>query len=125
MEQELPFSQFLCLGSGITSVSLKLKNIIRTHRSDCIIQKAERSLLNERVRNINNALDQLDHDRYMYEPKLSAILDPDLMEECKGFMKVPKEARHMKVMECQKKKLKIYGAENNIVAVPTAAAKVA
>ena len=36
-----------CLGSGITPVSLKLKNIIRTYRSDCIIQKAERSLLNE------------------------------------------------------------------------------
>ena len=45
-----------------------------------------------------------DHDRYMYELKLSAILDPDLIEECKGYMGELKEARHMKVTECQKKK---------------------
>ena len=93
-----------CLGNGIIPVSIKLKNTIRTHRSDCIIQKAERSLLNERVRNINNILDQLEHERYMYELKLSAILNQDLMEECKEFIEDHKEARHMQVMECQKKK---------------------
>ena len=93
-----------CLGSGITLVSLKLKNIIRTHRSDCIIQKAERSLLKERVRNVNNTSDCLEHDRYMYELKLSAILDQDLMRECKRFIEEHKEARHIKVMEHLKKK---------------------
>ena len=40
----------------------------------------------------------------MYELKLSAILDEDLMKECKGFIEEHKEARHEKVMECQKKK---------------------
>ena len=111
----------MCLGGGITLISLKLKNIIRTHRCDCIIKKAERNLSNERVRNINNTLDWLDHDRYMYELKLLAILDPDLMEEYKGFMKELKEARHMKVMEHQNRKIENYGAENNIVAVQTSA----
>ena len=95
-----------CLGNGITPVSLKLKNTIRTHRSDCIIQKAERSLLNERVRSLNNTLHQLEHDRYMYELNLSAILNQDLMKECKEFIEEHKEARHVKVMECQKKKKK-------------------
>ena len=42
-----------CLGKGITPVSIKLKNNIRTYRSACIISKAERSLLNERIRNVN------------------------------------------------------------------------
>ena len=91
-----------CLGSGITLASLKPKNIIITHRSDCIIQKAERSLLNERVRNVNNTLDWLEHDRYMYELKLSAILDQDLMKEFKGFIEEHKKARHINVMEYQK-----------------------
>ena len=59
--------------------------------SDCIIQKAERSLLNERVRNLNNTLDQLEHDRYMYEQKLSAILNQDMMRECKEFIEEHKE----------------------------------
>ena len=93
-----------CLGNGIILVSIKLKNNIRTYRSDCIIQKAERGLLNERIRNVNNILDWLEHDTYMYELKLSAILNQDLMEECKEFIVEYKGARHMQVMECQKKK---------------------
>ena len=35
---------------------------------------------------------------------MSAILDQDLMEECKVFIEEHKEARHIKVMEHQKKK---------------------
>ena len=93
-----------CLGNGIILVSIKLKNTIRTHRSECIIPKSQRSLLNERTRNVNNILDWHEHDRCMYELKLSAILDQDLMEECKEFIEEYKEARHMLVMECQKKK---------------------
>ena len=85
-------------------VSLRLKNNIRTHKSDCIIQITEKSLLNERIRNINNILKRLDHDRYMYQLKLSAILVPDLTKECKWFIEDLKEARHMKVMEWQKLK---------------------
>ena len=45
----------------------------------------------------------------MYELKLSAILDSDLMKEHKGFMKQLKEARHMKVMEHQKMKFENLG----------------
>ena len=48
-------------------VSLRLKNNIRTHKSDCILQRAEKSLLNERARNINNILKRLDHERYIYQ----------------------------------------------------------
>ena len=72
-----------CLGNGIIPVSIRLKNNARTQRSDSIIQKAERSLLNERIREVNIILDQLKHDIYMYETKLSAILSQDHMKECK------------------------------------------
>ena len=60
--------------------------------------------MNKRIRNVNNTLDQLEHDRYMYEFKLSPILNQDLMEECREFIVEHKEARHMQVMEQQKKK---------------------
>ena len=75
-----------CLSKGVTLVSLKLKKNIKTHKSDCIIQRAEKSLLNERLRNINNILNCLDHYRYMYQLKLSAILGPDLTKKCEGFI---------------------------------------
>ena len=92
------------LGNGIIPVSIRLKNNVRTQRSDNIIQKAERSLLNERIREVNITLDWLKHDTYMYQSKLSAIISPDHMEECKKFIKEHKELRHKSVMERQKKK---------------------
>ena len=62
-----------CLGNGIIPVSIRLKNNVRTQTSDNIIQRAERSLLNERIRKVNIILDWLKHDTYMYDTKLSAI----------------------------------------------------
>ena len=93
-----------CLGNGIIPVSIRLKNNVRTQRSDNIIQRAERSLLNERIREVNIILDWLKHDTYMYETKLSAILSQDHMKECKEFITDHKELRHKLVMECQTKK---------------------
>ena len=81
----------ICLSKGVTLVSLKLKNNIRTHKSDCLIQKAEKSLLNERIRNINNILDHHEHDRYLCSQKISAILGPDQTKECKRFVEDLKE----------------------------------
>ena len=94
-----------CLGNGIIPVSIRLKNNVGTYRSDCINQKAERCLLNERIRNVNNILNWLIHDTYMYEVKLSAILNQDLMEECKEFIAEHKETRRRQVMECQEKEI--------------------
>ena len=76
-----------CLGNGIIPVSIRLKNHVRTQRSDNIIQRAERSLLNERIREVNITLDQLKHDTYMYQTKLSAIITEDLMEQSIEFIK--------------------------------------
>ena len=53
------------------------------------MHRAERCLLDERIRGINNTLEKLEHSRYMYEHKLSAILDPDLMENFKGIIEHP------------------------------------
>ena len=93
-----------CLGNGIIPVSIRLKNHIRTQRSDNIIYKAEKSLLNERIREVNNTLNILKHDVYMYRNKLSGILREDLMEESLRFIKEHRESRHKRVMERQIKK---------------------
>ena len=93
-----------CLGNRIIPVSIRLKSNVRTQRSDNIIQKAEKSLLNERIREVNITLDWLKHDTYMYQSKLSAIISPDQMEECKEFIKEHIELRHKSAMERQKNK---------------------
>ena len=62
-----------CLGNDMIPVSLKLKNNVRTYKSDCIIHRAEIYLLKKRIRGINNTLEKLEHGRYMYDHKLSTL----------------------------------------------------
>ena len=95
-----------CLGNGIIPVIIRLKNQVRTQRSDNIniIHKAERSLLNERVSEVNMTLNRLKHDVYMYQNKLSGIISEDLMKQSIEFIKEYKEARHKAVMDRQIKK---------------------
>ena len=45
-----------CLSKDVIPVSVRLKTTIKTTKGRYIIKKAERALLNERVRNINNSL---------------------------------------------------------------------
>ena len=74
--------QRFLLRKEVIPVGLKLKNIIRTQKGDCIIHKAERKLLNERIRNINNTIEHYEHDRYMYRDQLKSILRPDICQLC-------------------------------------------
>ena len=93
-----------CLGNGIIPVSIRLKNNVRTQRSNCIIQKAERSLLNERIREVNCILDRLEHDTYMYKTKMSALISKDHMAQCIKFIETHKEDRYQMVRDRQIKK---------------------
>ena len=96
-----------CLSNDLIPFSLKCKNIVRTYKSGCIIHTAERSLLNKRIREINNTLEKLEHGRYMYEIKLSALLDQHLMENCMDIIEDLKEKRHRQVLETNIKIWKI------------------
>ena len=93
-----------CLGNDIIPVSIRLKNHVRTQRSDNIIHKAERSLLDKRISEVNMTLNRLKHDTYMYQTKLSAIISEDLMKQSIEFIKEHRETRHKAVMERQIKK---------------------
>ena len=70
-----------CLSKDITPVSLKLKNNIGTYMSRCIIHNTERKLLNERVRNINNTIENLEYVQYMYECELKGTVSQDIYIE--------------------------------------------
>ena len=59
-----------CLSKGVTPVSLKLKNLTRKEKGEGIIKKAEKQLLNERIRNINYILEQYQHNKCMHKEEL-------------------------------------------------------
>ena len=67
-----------CLDKGLALVSLRIRNLIRTEKGEEIIRKAEKQLLNQRIRNINNTLDHFEHERYMYQNELKDLIDQDM-----------------------------------------------
>ena len=95
-----------CLDKGLFPVSLKLKNLRRTQRGRRIIQKAEKQLLNERIKSINYTLECYDHDRYMYKNELKELLEQDqeIWKACLEEIEKRREIRHKRVMERQTKK---------------------
>ena len=97
-----------CLDKGLVPVSLKLKNLIRTQRGKGIIQKAEKQLLNERIKNINYTLEWYEHDKYMYKNELEELLkqDQEIWNACLEEIEKRKELRHRRVMERQIRKFK-------------------
>ena len=92
-----------CLSQGVTPVSMKLKNLTRTKKGEGIIKRAEKQLLNERIRNINYKIEKFQHDKYMYERQLQEILKEDqiIWDACKEEVLKRKEIRHQKVQKRQ------------------------
>ena len=92
-----------CLSQGVTPVSLKLKNLTRTKKGEGIIKRAEKQLLNERIRNINYKIEKFQHDKYMYERQLREILKEDqiIWDACKEEVLKRKEMRHQNVQKRQ------------------------
>ena len=101
------------MSQGVTPVSLWLKNLTRTQRGEGIIKRAEKQLLNERIRNINFKLERNHHDKYMYKKELEDILkhDQELWNACEEEIEKRREMRHKKVNERQMSKFNrlLYG----------------
>ena len=96
-----------CLSQEVIPVSLRLKNLTRTQKGDGIIKRAEKQLLNERIRNINYKIEKYQHDKHMYENQLHEILKEDqvMWNACKEEVLKRKESRHQKVLNRQISKL--------------------
>ena len=94
------------MSQGITPVSLRLKNLTRTQKGEGIIKRAEKQLLNERIRNINYKIERYHHDKCIYEKQLQEILqdDQEMWNACQEEVLKRKELRHQRVMERQMSK---------------------
>ena len=86
-------------------MSICLKQSIRTPKVYQIIRKAERSLLNERVRLINNTLNMLKVLRNTCREELRRVLSNEWMAKCEDFIEVGRERQHLETLMRQKAKL--------------------
>ena len=94
-----------CLSEGLIPTSIKLRTNIRTPKGQHIIYKAEKSLLNERIRSINNTITMLKLQVDTCVNYLEMNLDRKSMEECRKFIDSKREKRHYQTMKHQMRKL--------------------
>ena len=88
-----------CLSKDVIPVSVRLKSTIKTPKGRYIIRKAERALLNERVRSINNSLTMFKAQRDTCINNLETSIERDTMNDCYNFIKVRREGRHQKTLD--------------------------
>ena len=83
-----------CLSKDVIPVSVRLKSTIKTPKGRYIVRKAERALLNERVRSINNSLTMFKAQRDTCINNLETAIDRETLKDCYDFIKVRREGRH-------------------------------
>ena len=93
-----------CLAEDLVPVSICRKQNIKTPKGLQLIRKAERALLNERVRSINNTLNMLKSLRDTCMNELERVFNEEWMPKCKDFIDVGREKHHLKTLKRQKEK---------------------
>ena len=88
-----------CLSKDVIPTSVRLKSNIRTPKPKYIIRKAERALLNERIRSINNSITMFKSLRVTCIDQLESILDKETMEECRDFIEIRRERKHLSTLD--------------------------
>ena len=94
-----------CLSNDVILVSIRLKSNIKTPKGQEIIRKAEKALLNERIRSINNTIYMFNLQRDTCITNLASKIKEEDLKNCEDFIEARREARHYKTMERQKNKL--------------------
>ena len=105
-----------CIHQELIPVSIKLKSTLDTPKARQIIRKAERDLLQARVKAINNILAQVEKETQECRTKLASIISQERLEQCQGFINKVSELRFNKVKQRQINKLNYLGSkkEGNI-----------
>ena len=94
-----------CIHKDLIPVSIKLKSTLDTSKARQIIRKAEKDLLQARVKAINNILDQVDRQIQECRAKLASIISAERLGECQDFINKVSELRFIKVKQRQINKL--------------------
>ena len=96
-----------CLHKDLVPVSIKLKSTLTTSKARQIIRKAEKDLLQVRVKAINNILDQVAKQTEECRARLASIISAERLRECQDFINKVSEIRFTKVRQRQLNKFNI------------------
>ena len=96
-----------CLHSDLIPVSIKLKSTIKSARAKQILRKAEKELLQARIKSINFILDSTSQQLEECRSKLAAIISTQKLRECQDFVDKVSENRFNKVKQRQINKLNL------------------
>ena len=90
-----------CIHKDLIPVSIKLKSTLKTERAKKIVRKAEKELLQARVKAINSILDNVGKQTELCRSQLASILSTQRLRECQGFIEKVGEIRFTKVKQRQ------------------------
>ena len=94
-----------CIHKELIPVSIKLKSTLDTPKARQIIRKAEKDLLQARIKAINNILVQVKRETQDCRAKLASIILQERLEQCQHFINKVSELRFNKVKQRQINKL--------------------
>ena len=94
-----------CIHKELIPVSIKLKPTLDTLKARQIIRKAEKDLLQARIKAINSILEQVDRETQECRAKLASIILQERLEQCQDFINKVSELRFNKVKQRQINKL--------------------
>ena len=101
-----------CLSQDLIPVSIKLKTTVKTPKGIYIVRKAERMLMNERVRSINNMITMFRWQIDTCINSLGSCTGVEVMEGSHGFISIRRERRHLSTLERQTKKFNLLWQRN-------------
>ena len=96
-----------CLHNDLIPVSIKLKSTIKSTRANKILRKAEKDLLQARIKTINFILDNTSKQLEECRAKLVAIISTQRLRECQDFIDKVSEIRFNKVKQRQLNKFNL------------------
>ena len=96
-----------CLHNDLIPVSIKLKSTIKSTRANKILRKAEKDLLQARIKTINFILDNTSKQLEDCRSKLAAIISTQRLRECQDFIDKVSEIRFNKVKQRQLNKFNL------------------
>ena len=90
-----------CLSKDIIPVSVKLRHNVKAPKGNYIVRKAEKALLNEGMRSINNTITMFKYQIDTCIGQLKIRTDKKMMEDFYIFIMNKRESRHLKTLERQ------------------------